>query len=70
MSITIHNIKRETEKALLITVEIENPINSKLMDFWFPKSQVSVDGNRLNAPKWLLRAKLDEKFPCYTLYAL
>lgn len=58
----IESIKRETEKAVLVTVEVENVAARRAVDFWFPKSQIKIIENALVAPDWLVRAKLIEKF--------
>lgn len=58
----IESIKRETEKAVLVTVEVENCAGRRAADFWFPRSQIKIEGNKLDAPVWLVRAKLVDKF--------
>lgn len=58
----IEQFKRETEKAVLVVVEVENAIGRRAAEFWFPKSQVKIEGSTLIAPAWLERAKLVEKY--------
>lgn len=58
----IEQIKKETEKALLLTVEVESAAGRRAADFWLPKSQITVEGSTFTAPEWLVRAKLTEKF--------
>jgi len=58
----IEKIVRETEKAVLVTVEVENGAGRRAVDFWFPRSQITITDGVLDAPDWLVRAKLIEKF--------
>lgn len=52
----IGRVVRETEKAVMVTVEVESFWGLKTADVWFPKSKL-VDGR---APLWLIKAKEDE----------
>lgn len=58
----IEQIKKETEKAFLLTVEVETAAGRRAADLWWPKSQITIEGDTLTAPEWLVRAKLAEKF--------
>lgn len=60
--ITIEKIERETDKALLIACEAANGAGRFGRKVWFPKSQVSVQGNELICPAWLAKAKLADLF--------
>lgn len=54
-------IKKETEKAILITVLGNGKYgNIVSLNWWLPKSKVIVNGNEITAPNWLLSAKLAE----------
>jgi hypothetical protein len=57
-SITIEQIERETEKALLIACEVETCAGRKGVKVWFPKSRVEVAGKELFLEEWLYNAKL------------
>lgn len=59
---TIEKIVKETEKAVLVQVEVENCTGRKPVSFWFPKSQITIEEANLFAPDWLIRAKLEERF--------
>ena len=52
-------IKRETEKAVLVTVKIElcNIEREVSRDVWFPKSQLDKDGN---PNEWIVARKWEE----------
>jgi len=45
----IDEIKKETDKAWLVSIEGE--------DYWFPKSQCRIDGNTIVMPIWLAEDK-------------
>ena len=59
----IGTIKRETGKAILVTIDLNGPASS--VDFsrgiWFPKSCTGMtDDGRMTAPFWLLSKKVEE----------
>jgi hypothetical protein len=64
----IEQIKKETEKALLLTVEVETAAGRRAADLWWPKSQIAVSGDTFTAPEWLVRAKLAEKFGTHSAW--
>ena len=59
-AITILDVVRQTEKAVLIRSTLENCVTSFERNVWWPKSQIDRDGDKLLAPAWLIEAKLDE----------
>lgn len=62
--ITIENIERTTEKAILAAVEVEVADRRIARKIWFPLSQVKMneDQNELIVPEWLAKAKLVDEF--------
>ena len=54
-------VKRETEKALLLTVNCDFHQGLKGLDLWFPKSQVTViDDGLVNIAEWIVNRKKEE----------
>ena len=54
-------VKRETEKALLLTVNCDFYQGLKGLDLWFPKSQAAViDDGLVNIAEWIVNKKKDE----------
>ena len=54
-------VKRETEKALLLDVEVDTQAGRKGRQIWFPKSQiVSKNKSTYEFPGWLVRVKEEE----------
>ena len=62
-TITIEKIVRETDKAVLITCEIEWAGARLGREIWFPKSQIKVEDSTLLCPAWLAKAKLNDVAP-------
>lgn len=58
----IEQIKRETEKAVLLVVEVENAIGRRAAEIWFPRSQITIVGEEFSAPAWLVAAKLTDRY--------
>lgn len=61
-TINIEKIVRETDKAILASVEVECSAGRRGRDIWFPKSQIEVNGNTMTVPAWLANAKLRDIF--------
>lgn len=61
-TITINEVCRETEKAILakVTVEELNTHQIRERQSWLPKSRVTVEGNVATFPAWLYCAKLED----------
>jgi hypothetical protein len=56
-------IERETEKAILVSVELESPLSSlaSAAKVWFPKSQVFInDASEILVSGWILEQKENE----------
>lgn len=54
-------IKRETEKAILIEVFDFNSYGAdRTSSWWLPKSKVVVNGNEVTVPNWLVLAKIQD----------
>ena len=60
MKIRHEGIERETEKAILTTIEVDTAIGFKGMKAWYPKSQIEYDDKVIDCPEWLMDRKLDE----------
>ena len=65
ISLNNPSIKRETEKAVLVSVRYFSGKAVKAdrensLDVWFPKSQIEVDGADVFVSDWILGQKSDE----------
>lgn len=59
-SITLEKIERQTEKAILAAVEIEHCAGRRGVKVWFPLSQIKINGDQIEVPAWLVKAKLND----------
>ena len=53
-------VKRETAKAVLLDVTYDGALGLKGVELWFPKSQISIEGNAIFATDWIVEQKNDE----------
>jgi hypothetical protein len=54
-------IKRESEKAILIEVSDFNSYgDERTSAWWLPKSKVNISGNDVTVPNWLVLAKIQD----------
>ena len=59
-------IERETEKAVLLNVEIEFQHKRSAKSMWFPKSQLKMDESGIYATAWIItekRAQVIDELP-------
>ncbi len=49
-AINVKSVKQETDKAWLTVLEDGSEV-------WFPKSQCSMEDNKIHVPGWLVKAK-------------
>lgn len=55
---TLHRIGRETEKAILLeVVHVVEGMDAKSVGYWLPKSQIKMEGGKIEIPDWLWGAK-------------
>jgi predicted transcriptional regulator len=50
-------VERETEKAMLLQVEIEFQHKRSAKSLWFPKSQLKIDASGIFATAWIINEK-------------
>ena len=50
-------IEKETEKAVLLSVEIEFHNKRSAKSLWFPKSQLKIDESGIFATAWIMTEK-------------
>jgi phage gp29-like protein len=67
-------VKRETDKAVLVSTEIDTAVGRRDLSVWLPKSQIVVaeDGS-VTAPKWLVDKKDEEaraNYPSGSYYGI
>lgn len=60
LGIRSHQVKKETEKAMLIEVDVYTSRDERTMDRWFPKSQIEITDGKLYVAKWLVDNINDE----------
>lgn len=53
-------VERETEKALLLDVEIDTASGRKGRKIWFPKSQTKIVDGIVFAKKWIFDKKSEQ----------
>jgi len=59
--VKVYEVKETTKKAVRVIIRvIIDGIDTKKIDVWLPKSQVSMEGNAILIPAWLVQAKVDE----------
>lgn len=58
--VTVEKVVRETEKAYLVAVEVENGAGRRGKEVWWPKSQVKMHDGYMEVPEWLVEAKLND----------
>ena len=51
------SVKRETEKAIYVSVECDGACGQFSKDVWFPKSQTEVIDGVVFASEWIVGAK-------------
>lgn len=55
------SVKRETEKAILVSATIDTAVGLKSKEIWLPKScSKIIDGNHIKIKDWLWQKKNEE----------
>ena len=63
ISISVENLVRQTDKAILVSIECETGSGKRFAkDVWFPKSQTDLDNDSLSCPAWLVKSKAQDLF--------
>ena len=53
-------IEKETEKAYLVNVKVENVIldKEKIIKVWIPKSAITIKGHEIRIASWIIQKNI------------